>query len=60
MTDTITRNTITHVQCAFFEVCDLIEDIQFEAISTEDVLDRLTEIKELLVTIESRLEGEDA
>lgn len=57
MTDVITRNTIALVQSAFFEICDLIEDTDNEAISPDVTRERLLEIKDLLATIETRLEG---
>jgi hypothetical protein len=46
----ITRNTIVMVQEAFFDVCDLLEDAEGEA------LEALTDLKVKLATIESRLE----
>lgn len=57
MTDAITRNTIALVQSAFFETCDLIEDTDNDAISPDVTRERLLEIKDLLATIETRLEG---
>jgi hypothetical protein len=50
MTDAIKRNTIVMVQEAFFDVCDLLEDAEGEA------LEALTDLKAKLATIEARLE----
>jgi hypothetical protein len=48
--DTITRNTITLVQEAFFDVCDLLHDAEGEA------RDALIDLKDKLATIEERIE----
>lgn len=57
MTDVITRNTIVLVQTAFFEVCDLIADA--EEFGDSETAERLTEVKDLLATIEARLGSVD-
>lgn len=50
--DAIRRNTIVMVQEAFFDVCDILDDVE------GDALEVLVDLKRKLAAIQLRLEGE--